>query len=246
MKICTLFGTSSKEKRIANCMHYHFIRIDCYVIIATSSFMEAAMSYYEIITCRIAIQVCIGHLPNGREMHRTFSMRGINPGASLEAIAEVIRALAPVLAYPITKVRKVTKREIIFYLEAAMAVPLDIEPVTEAVAEARRVIIPFRFNFAARTTAQQALSDIYRCKTVPVRTSQPRQVLCPPGRAPPGGVTISLPTRLFKTNPRRLERLGFAVNHCLLASIRINLSTYCLGIVLQVHTVPSSKWISSG
>ena len=39
------------------------------------------MSYYEKISCRIAIQVCIGHFPDGRERHRTFSMRGVNPDA---------------------------------------------------------------------------------------------------------------------------------------------------------------------
>ena len=59
----------------------------------------------EKITCRVAIQVCIGHFPDGRERHRTFSMKGVNPDASPEAIAAVVRALAPVLAYPITKVR---------------------------------------------------------------------------------------------------------------------------------------------
>ena len=72
------------------------------------------MSYCEIISCRIAIQVCIGYLPNGIEQHRTFSIKGINPDASPEAIAAVVRALAPVLAYPITKVRKVVKRTIDF------------------------------------------------------------------------------------------------------------------------------------
>ena len=40
------------------------------------------MSYYEIISCRVAIQVCVGYLPNGRKKHWTFSMRGIDPNAS--------------------------------------------------------------------------------------------------------------------------------------------------------------------
>jgi hypothetical protein len=88
------------------------------------------MSYYEKFSCRIAIQVCIGHFPDGRERHRTFSMKGVNPDASLEAIAAVVRALAPVLIYPITKVRKVVKREIFFYEEAV--IPIPAEPVTEA------------------------------------------------------------------------------------------------------------------
>ena len=102
--------------------------------------MEYAMSYYEKLSCRIAVQVCIGRSPDGRARHRTFSMRGINPEASPEAIANVIRALAPVLAYPITKVRKVVKREIIFYEEAVMPVPLDNEQL--AVMKTRK-IIPF-------------------------------------------------------------------------------------------------------
>ena len=41
-------------------------------------------------------------------------MRNIRPDASDEAIAAVVRALAPVLAYPIIKVWKVVKRLIIF------------------------------------------------------------------------------------------------------------------------------------
>jgi len=69
---------------------------------------------YETISCRLAIQVCIGYSPNGRARHRTFSMKGIRPGASGEAIDAIIRALAPLLIYPITKVRKVTKRTIFF------------------------------------------------------------------------------------------------------------------------------------
>ena len=75
------------------------------------------MLCYEKISCRIAIQVCVGHLPSGRGRYRTFSMRGIKPDASPEAIASVIRSLAPLLIYPITKVRKMVKREIFFYEE---------------------------------------------------------------------------------------------------------------------------------
>ena len=72
------------------------------------------MSYTETITCRVAIQICIGYFPDGRERHRTFSMKGIRADAPDEAIAAIVRALAPTLAYPITKVRKVIKRTIIF------------------------------------------------------------------------------------------------------------------------------------
>ncbi|MCL2009108.1 MAG: hypothetical protein FWG71_01000 [Synergistaceae bacterium] len=103
------------------------------------------MSYYEKVTCRIAIQVCIGHFPDGRERHRTFSMRGINPDASFESIDAVIIALAPLLAYPITKVRKVTKREIFFYEEAALPAPVEeVEALTPAPTPAGICrIIPF-------------------------------------------------------------------------------------------------------
>ena len=97
------------------------------------------MSYTEIITCRVAVQVCVGYLPNGRERHRTFSMKGINPDAPDEAIAAVVRALAPVLAYPITKVRKVVKRTIIFDewtaspAAPALALALPVAPARMAV-----------------------------------------------------------------------------------------------------------------
>ena len=67
---------------------------------------------YEKISCRIAIQVCVGHFADGRERHRTFSLRHVRPEASLETVARIIRALIPVLEHPITKVRKVTKREV--------------------------------------------------------------------------------------------------------------------------------------
>ena len=87
------------------------------------------MLYTEIISCRLAIQVCIGHFQNGRQRHRTFSMKRIRPDASNEAIAAIIRALAPVLAYPITKVRKVTKRTIFFDNNTAPAAPAVVLPV---------------------------------------------------------------------------------------------------------------------
>ncbi|MDR1049334.1 MAG: hypothetical protein LBL51_06215 [Synergistaceae bacterium] len=62
------------------------------------------------ITCRLAIQVCIGRSPSGRARHRTFSIKNIAPDADPSALAAVVRAIAPVLAYPITRVTLVTKR----------------------------------------------------------------------------------------------------------------------------------------
>ena len=144
------------------------------------------MSYYEKWSCRIAIQVCIGHFPDGRERHRTFSMRGINPDASPEAIAAVVRALAPVLAYPITKVRKVTKREIFFFEEAVLPVP-----VTAMSTETCR-IIPFPvfpvFPEAERLVARQAAAN-GRAAILPFPSplAEPssRQICFFLGRAPP-------------------------------------------------------------
>ena len=54
---------------------------------------------YEKISCRIAIQMCVGHFPDGRERHRTFSLRHVRPDASMEAIMGLIRALTPVHEY---------------------------------------------------------------------------------------------------------------------------------------------------
>ena len=114
---------------------------------------------YEKITCRIAIQTCVGHFPDGRERHRTFSLRHVRPDVSPEAIRKIIRALAPVLKYPITKVTKVVKM-VLFSAEEEQAAegrvtraaipshqvdaaPVSAEPVlAEPIQESGR-IIPF-------------------------------------------------------------------------------------------------------
>ena len=67
------------------------------------------MAYFELVRCRLAIQCCIGYFPDERERHRTFSLRDIRPDASADALASVVRTVAPMLAYPITKVRIVKK-----------------------------------------------------------------------------------------------------------------------------------------
>ena len=145
------------------------------------------MSYYEKISCRIAIQVCVGYFPDGRERHRTFSIKGIKPDAPLEAIASLARALAPVLAYPITKVRKVVKREIFFYEDAVMPIPLDIsEP-------AARKVIPF--SVSERLVARKPIignrSAVPRNFTILPFSSLSteawlKQMGFPSNRAPPG------------------------------------------------------------
>ena len=67
------------------------------------------MAYLKLVRCRLAIQCCIGYFPDGRERHRTFSLQDIRPDASADALAAVVRAIAPLLAHPITKVSIVKK-----------------------------------------------------------------------------------------------------------------------------------------
>jgi hypothetical protein len=67
------------------------------------------VAYFKSVSCRLAIQLCIGHFPDGRESHRTFSIKNIRRDAGAEAIAALVRAIAPLLKYPITKVRLVKK-----------------------------------------------------------------------------------------------------------------------------------------
>ena len=70
-------------------------------------------------------------------------MKGIRPDAPDEAIAAVVRALAPVLAYPITKVRKVVRRRIVFDDWAAPATPA----IALAAAPARVLISEIQSEF---------------------------------------------------------------------------------------------------
>jgi hypothetical protein len=66
---------------------------------------------YETVSCRLAIQVCVGKTSSGRPSHRTFSIKGIKPGADIAVLASLVRdAIAPLLAYPVTKARLVTKK----------------------------------------------------------------------------------------------------------------------------------------
>jgi hypothetical protein len=67
------------------------------------------MSRLELVKCRLAIQICIGYFPDGRERHRTFSLQNVRPDATADALASVVRAIAPLLAYPITRVTLVKK-----------------------------------------------------------------------------------------------------------------------------------------
>lgn len=67
------------------------------------------MAYFTLIDCRIKIQICVGHFPDGRMRTRTFGIKGVRPGASADDVAAVTRAIGELLAYPIMRVRLVKK-----------------------------------------------------------------------------------------------------------------------------------------
>jgi hypothetical protein len=80
------------------------------------------MAVFELVRCRIAIQVCIGVLPSGRDSHRTFSITNVDPDISADAVANFVRKIAPLLAYPVTMVRLVRKYRLV--MEAERTIPL--------------------------------------------------------------------------------------------------------------------------
>ena len=149
---------------------------------------------YEKISCRIAIQICVGYFPDGRERHRTISLKHVPPDTSMEAILGIIRALAPVLAYPVTKVTKITKI-VLFCAEeerdAGDSVPCAATPAPRVNAEPAPIepvpetprIIPFPFfHVAEYPTARKVvgydIADPSSCASL-------RQKSFAPGRAPP-------------------------------------------------------------
>jgi len=125
-------------------------------------------------------------------------MRGIEPNAPLEAIADVVRALAPVLAYPVTKVRKIIKREIIFYEEAVMPIPQEnsveetpriiISPVPGRTAAGEAAGRGKRFRYAAILPSCSHFTAHYaKCGLLPL-IAEPLsiQIVLFAGRPPPG------------------------------------------------------------
>jgi hypothetical protein len=79
------------------------------------------MSQFEFVSCRLAVQICIGHFPDGRERHRTFSIKNIRPDAEDAALLTVVRAVGALLAYPVTKVRLIVKkRRVLFDAKAGV------------------------------------------------------------------------------------------------------------------------------
>ena len=126
---------------------------------------------YGKISCRIAIQICVGRLPSGRKSHRTFSLKDVRPDVSWEAIVRIIRALAPLLEFPITKVTKVTKREMFFdveELDALDAVPCSALPEPRVVTEHPAAHRAIAYHFA---------------KSSPCASLRQKGFM--PGRAPP-------------------------------------------------------------
>jgi hypothetical protein len=59
--------------------------------------------------------MCIGHFLDGRERHRTFSLKDIRPDADDDALMSVVRTIEPLLAYPITKVRLIVKKRRVLF-----------------------------------------------------------------------------------------------------------------------------------
>ncbi|MDR3331871.1 MAG: hypothetical protein LBT08_04515, partial [Synergistaceae bacterium] len=75
------------------------------------------------VSCRLAIQLCVGYFSDGRERHRTFSIKNIRRDAGADAIAAVIRAIAPLLKYPITKVRLIKTDRLVLEKPASLNTP---------------------------------------------------------------------------------------------------------------------------
>ncbi|MDR0764320.1 MAG: hypothetical protein LBE65_01850 [Synergistaceae bacterium] len=73
------------------------------------------MSRFEFVSCRLAIQVCIGYFPDGRERHRTFSLKNIRPDADPAALITVVRAIGSLLAYPVTHARLIVKKRRVLF-----------------------------------------------------------------------------------------------------------------------------------
>jgi hypothetical protein len=83
----------------------------------------AYLAYFEPVSCRLAIQLCVGYFSDGRERHRTFSIKNIRRDVGADAIAAVVRAIAPLLTYPITKVRLIKKDRLVLEKPASPGTP---------------------------------------------------------------------------------------------------------------------------
>jgi hypothetical protein len=108
------------------------------------------------ITCRLAIQVCIGCSPRGTARHRTFSIKGIKPDADFSKLAVFVRdCVAPVLACPVTKVTLVKKIPV-FLGEPEETTPVPAAEFSHARAVSRsasRAVFRFFFERVIRLMA---------------------------------------------------------------------------------------------
>jgi hypothetical protein len=96
------------------------------------------MSPFEFVSCRLAIQVRIGHFPDGRERLRTFSVKNIRPDADMNALAALVRAVGAVLACPITRARLVVKKKrVLFGAKAGIDWENDTRPEARGETPAR-------------------------------------------------------------------------------------------------------------
>jgi hypothetical protein len=109
------------------------------------------MSQFELTSCRLAIQICIGHFPDGRERHRTFSIKNIRPDADDSALLTIVRAVGALLAYPVTRARLIVKkRRVLFGTKTGMGTKENAAPETRAYAPEHRDGI----NRALKTISQ--------------------------------------------------------------------------------------------
>jgi hypothetical protein len=98
------------------------------------------MSQFEFVSCRLAIQIFIGRFPDGRERHRTFSLKNIRPDADDDALTALVRAVGSLLAYPVTRARLIVKkRRVLFGAESSPAREEDAAPETPRVGTAPSV-----------------------------------------------------------------------------------------------------------
>ncbi len=59
---------------------------------------------FELVACRIAIQLCVGHFPDGRARHRTVSIQNVRSDLTADEICAFVRAVSPLLAHPVAQV----------------------------------------------------------------------------------------------------------------------------------------------
>jgi hypothetical protein len=131
------------------------------------------MSQFEFTSCRLAIQICIGHFPDGRERHRTFSIKNIRPDADDAALLAVVRAVGALLAYPVTKARLIVKkRRVLFDAKTGMGTKESAAPETRAGARERGMkprVAGERIKSVIAKSAELAKITAHRCMFVLAR-----------------------------------------------------------------------------